>query len=134
MLLMTNKLSSLVCGIAILFLACLPSKVVAQNNSPGAAATAQDAKVDNSQLPTGRNIKPAGDLISFHGRPVDLKLSPDGKWLFVKDRGALRVIDVAQWKLTQSVDSPNGASLWGLDHFLAAGLSFRNYGRMHRCR
>lgn len=114
MQLITNKLSSLNCGIAILFLASLPFEAVAQIDSPGTAATAQDAKVDNSQLPTGRGIKPAGDLISFHGRPVDLKLSPQGKWLFVKDRGALRVIDVAQWKLTQSVDSPGGASLWGL--------------------
>lgn len=114
MLLMTNKLSPLVGGIAILFLASIPFEAAAQVVDSPATADPQDAIVDNSLLPTGRRIEPAGDLISFHGRPVDLKLSSCGNWLFVKDRYSLRVINVAQWKLTATIDSPGGASLWGL--------------------
>ncbi len=80
--------------------------------TPSTATTTQS--VDDGQLPTGRKIEPAGDLISFHGRPVDLKTSHDGRWLFVKDRGALRIINIQAWKLVQTVASPTGASLWGL--------------------
>ncbi len=70
--------------------------------------------VDENILPTGRSINPAGETISFHGRPVDLRLSHDGRRLFVKDRGSLRIIDVSTWKLLQTIDSPDGASCWGL--------------------
>ncbi len=112
--LLTNKLSLLACGIAILNLASPLNNLVAQNSTMDVPAATSEAPVDNSQLPTGRKINPAGELISFHGRPVDLRRSDDGKWLFVKDRGALRVIDIGQWKLSQSIKSPDGASLWGL--------------------
>jgi DNA-binding beta-propeller fold protein YncE len=71
-------------------------------------------EVGDSLLPTGRKISPAGELISFYGRPVDIKLSPDGNWLFAKDRDSLRVIDAKQWELVQKISSPGGASLWGL--------------------
>ena len=70
--------------------------------------------VDEKQLPTGRVITPAGRSITFHGRPVDLQMGPNNRWLFVKDRGHLRIIDVERFKLAQSVVSPGGASLIGL--------------------
>ena len=87
------------------------------NSQSGNQTAQQEAvanQVDDSLLPTGRTISPAGDLISFYGRPVDIKLSPDGIWLFAKDRDSLRVIDAKQWKLIQKISSPDGASLWGL--------------------
>lgn len=73
-----------------------------------------DQQVNDQRLPTGQIISPAGQMTSFHGRPVDIKLGPDKKWLFAKDRSHLRVIDRHTMKLVQSVSSPSGASLFGL--------------------
>ena len=70
--------------------------------------------VSNHLLPTGRLINPAGESLTFHGRPVDLALSKDGKLLFAKDRGHLRIINVTTFELMQSVSSPGGASPYGL--------------------
>ncbi len=74
----------------------------------------QEPRVDETRLPNGRSIQPAGEVMPFSGRPVDIKLSPDGHWLLVKDRDSLKVIDAKQWKLVQSIASPDGASLWGI--------------------
>ena len=79
-----------------------------------AQAVQDDRKVNDSLLPTGQLIEPAGELTAFNGRPVDVQLSPDGKYVFAKDRSALRVIDKRTMKLVQSVKSPDGASLFGL--------------------
>lgn len=73
-----------------------------------------DQAVDDSRLPTGRLVQPAGQLVSFNGRPVDLKLSHDGRWILAKDRSALRVIDTQTFEVVQTVNSPGGASLFGL--------------------
>jgi YVTN family beta-propeller protein len=70
--------------------------------------------VDDSRLPTGQRVQPAGEWVAFNGRPVDLALSHDGKFVLAKDRSALRVIDRKTMKLIQTVDSPGGASLYGL--------------------
>ena len=86
----------------------------------------RDESVDDQRLPTGQLIEPAGQLVSFHGRPVDLKLGPQGKLLFAKDRGALRVIDGQTMKLVQTVDSPGGASLYGLAVSRSGDVFFTN--------
>ncbi|MEZ0325943.1 MAG: alkaline phosphatase family protein [Fimbriimonas sp.] len=73
-------------------------------------------QVDNQLMPTGQLLAPAGVVQELEGaRPVDMKLSPDGRTLFVKDRDALRVLDAGSLKETAKVSSPGGASLWGLD-------------------
>lgn len=99
---------------AILFsvvFVCLSNQSVCQDNNQHSAA---EQTVDERQLPTGRAIDPAGDLISFYGRPVDIALSNDKEFLLVKDRQHLRVIHTKSWELVQSLTSPDGASLWGL--------------------
>ena len=48
--------------------------------------------VNDQRLPTGRMIRPVGRSIAFHGRPVDLQTGHGV--LFVKDRSALRVVDI----------------------------------------
>ena len=85
-----------------------------------------DEKVDDHRLPTGQLIQPAGEIVSFHGRPVDLKLGPEGKLVFAKDRGALRVIDSRTMKVVQSVNSPGGASLYGLAVSRTGDVYFSN--------
>ena len=68
--------------------------------------------VSESLLPTGRLVFPAGQSVNFHGRPNDLAVFED--WLFVKDRAALRIIDLNNFELIQTIASPGGASLHGL--------------------
>jgi len=45
-------------------------------------------------VPTNQLLRPAGFQIVFPGRPVDLALSPDGKWLAVLNKNSLALIRV----------------------------------------
>ena len=102
---MNQSISTLAILLATFF---INSIAIAQNE-----AQIQDP-VSNRLLPTGRLINPAGQSITFHGRPVDLAMSKDRKLLFAKDRGHLRIINATTFELMQSVPSPGGASLYGL--------------------
>ena len=82
--------------------------------------------VDDKRLPTGQLIQPVGDVVSFHGRPVDIKIGVESKLLFVKDRNALRVIDPKIMKIVQSIESPDGASLYGLAVGKSGDVYFTN--------
>ncbi len=66
------------------------------------------------QVPTGEMLKPYGRTLEVAGRPVDLVLSPDGKRLFAKDLGLLRVIDTVTFRIVQELECPGGASIFGL--------------------
>src|SRR5581483_9997331 len=67
-------------------------------------------------VPTRQLLHPAGKSIEFHGRPVDLVLSPDGKTVYVKSDLSLFVLDVASGKVRQELKYPPkiGASLHGM--------------------
>ncbi len=71
-------------------------------------------QVDDSLMANGQLIQPAGETVAFGGRPVDLKLGPDSKYIFAKDRNALRIIDTDSMTVVQTLISPDGASLFGL--------------------
>src|SRR5438552_1815900 len=43
-------------------------------------------------LTTGQRVRPVGDVLRFAGRPVDLALSPDGRFAFVKEIDALLLV------------------------------------------
>lgn len=100
------------------------------------AALAPLKQVGDTLLPTGRYIHPAGEVWTMPGRPVDLRLSPDGSTVFVKESGGLRVFDAASGKQKQALDSPEGASLTGLAVsragtkvlFTSAGNALHIYG------
>jgi YVTN family beta-propeller protein len=66
------------------------------------------AKGGGMLVPTGQLVRPAGESLSFPGRPVDLALSPDGKYLFVKDNRGVVVLDLAAWKVAQQLPFPKG--------------------------
>ncbi len=94
--------------------------------SPACSAAFQDEptpRVNEQLTPTGRALRPAGDLISFYGRPVDLRLSVDGRWLFAKSKDSIEVMDTQTWAIAQSISSPGGTSLWGM----AVGADHRLY-------
>ena len=65
---------------------------------------------------TGQLVRPAGAVVEYPGRPVDLAISPDGKTAYVKDRTELVVLDVESWKVRQHLPYPEkaGASMHGL--------------------
>ena len=94
--------------------------------TPATAQETDEQTVGDQKLPTGQMIQPAGEIVSFHGRPVDSKLSPDGKLLFAKDRSALRIIETESMKIIQTVKSPNGASLFGLTVSKTGSVYFTN--------
>jgi DNA-binding beta-propeller fold protein YncE len=71
---------------------------------------------DGTLVPTGQLIRPAGHIVSWQGRPVDLVLSGNGKRLYVKDNTGLLVLDTVAWKILQRLAFPAraGGSMQGL--------------------
>ncbi len=65
-------------------------------------------------MATGQFIKPLGQSLVFNGRPVDIAVHPNGKWLYVKEDRGLTVVDIATWKVVQELASKGGASHTGL--------------------
>jgi YVTN family beta-propeller protein len=65
-------------------------------------------------LPTYQTVRPAGDPVSFKGRPVDLTLAPDGKRLYAKDNRGVVVIDTQSWKVVQEATLEGGTSMHGI--------------------
>ena len=64
---------------------------------------------------TSQQVRPAGNVLTYGGRPVDMNPAPDGKTLYVKDEKGVTVLDAA-WKVRQSVAFPKegGGSLHGI--------------------
>lgn len=72
-------------------------------------------KVSEGTLPTLQLLKPAGQQISFGGRPVDMAVAPDGKTVYLKDDRGLVVLDADTWKLKQELKfEEGGGSMTGL--------------------
>lgn len=54
-------------------------------------------------VPTNQLLRPAGFQILFPGRPVDLALSNDGKWLAVLNKNSLDLIRVLDRTIMQTL-------------------------------
>jgi len=65
-------------------------------------------------IPTAQVLSPVGTEISWPGRPVDMTLSQDGKWILIKDNAGLVVIDRNAKKLQQHLATKSGASHTGI--------------------
>jgi autotransporter-associated beta strand protein/YVTN family beta-propeller protein len=66
-------------------------------------------------LPTRQIIRAAGQQVQFSGRPVDLILSPDKKFIYIKNINNLLVVDSSSWLLVQNLSYPaSGASMHGI--------------------
>jgi hypothetical protein len=70
--------------------------------------------VNETLLPTGEVIQPAGELLPYFGRPIDLALAVPQKLLAIKDRSSVLLMDAASFKLRQTLPLPNGASINGI--------------------
>ena len=63
----------------------------------------------NGQLmPTYQALHPAGQSVEFNGRPVDLAVSHDSKFVYVKDNRGLITIDAQSWTIRQELKFPAG--------------------------
>ena len=65
-------------------------------------------------VPSNQLLRPAGFQILFYGRPVDLALSPDEKWLAVLNRNSLDLIRVLDRTIMQTLPISKGGSFNGL--------------------
>ncbi len=66
-------------------------------------------------LPTRQVVEPAGTTIAFDGRPLDLVLSPDGRFVFVKEKGGVITIDAQSATIASRCrDEKLGASMHGI--------------------
>lgn len=66
-------------------------------------------------IPTKQILRAAGKQIQFGGRPVDLVLSPDERFVYIKNINNLLVVDAASWTVLQTAGYPgSGASLHGI--------------------
>lgn len=65
-------------------------------------------------VPTNQLLQPAGFQIQFSGRPVDLALSPDGKWLAVLNINSLDLFRVKDRSKIQSLKIKKGGSFNGI--------------------
>jgi YVTN family beta-propeller protein len=72
-------------------------------------------RVSESLTPTLQVLKPAGQAVTFSGRPVDLSVAPDGRHVFVKDNRGLVVIERKTWKVIQELPvKETGGSMHGI--------------------
>lgn len=102
---------SLVILLSILFFHCtdkIDEKKESNNKLVG-------APIDGSILvPTNQILRPAGFQIQFQGRPVDLALSPNGKWMGVLNKNSLELIRVKDRTIVQRLPISKGGSYNGI--------------------
>ena len=60
-------------------------------------------------IPTNQVLKPAGKQIAYPGRPLDMALSPDGKWAVVTNLRNMTLVDLVSGA-KQIVPLPDGRS------------------------
>lgn len=65
-------------------------------------------------VPTLETIHPAGTLVNWGGRPVDLARSRNGDLLYVKDNRGLILIDTQHNSLLQELPAQGGTSMHGI--------------------
>ncbi len=65
-------------------------------------------------VPTNQLLRPAGDQILFPGRPVDLALSPDGKWIAILNKNSLDLLSTTDRDIKQSLPIKGGGSFNGI--------------------
>ncbi|WLT30672.1 bifunctional YncE family protein/alkaline phosphatase family protein [Geothrix sp. PMB-07] len=65
---------------------------------------------------TGQRVRPAGKVLAFPGRPLDLALAQDGSTLLAKTDEGVLVLDPGAWTLRQSLPyaPKDSASMHGL--------------------
>ena len=63
---------------------------------------------------SGQMIRPTGTMAVIKSRPVDLAISADGRYAYLKDNVGLTVIDCSTMKETQQLKVSGGDSFYGI--------------------
>ncbi len=82
-------------------------------------------------VPTNQLLRPAGFQIQFQGRPVDLALSPNGKWLAVLNKNTLELIRVNDRTIIQRLPIERGGSYNGITFSDDSKKIFVSQGRSY---
>ena len=103
--------------IAVVLLVSLGScqNVRSESKTASGSAHVGPAAGGGYLVTTQQLIRPAGKSVEYHGRPVDLLLSRDGKTVYVKSSTSLLAIDVEGWQIRQELkNARGGASMHGI--------------------
>jgi YVTN family beta-propeller protein len=79
-----------------------------------------DADPNRIVVPTNQVLSPIGRQVEYAGRPTDLALSPDGRWLAVLDFQQVLIVDPVAGKIVSQARHADGSY---------AGLAFTPDGR-----
>src|SRR4051794_13330446 len=60
-------------------------------------------------VPTNQVLSPAGKQVPVNGRPTDVALSPDGKWLGVLDRGQVAIVNPETGEIASRASHASGS-------------------------
>ncbi len=114
------------CAILLLFVYChAASAQRAESAKPDDAERYDASRVGDSDpnrivVPTNQVLSPLGQQVAYSGRPVDLALSPDGRWLAVLDKSLVLVLDPETGQIVSRAQHRGGSY---------AGLAFSPDGR-----
>jgi YVTN family beta-propeller protein len=98
----------IIVGLALASFGCKTAEKssLPENRAVGPVSGTSDTFV----VSTGQLIRPAGKILEYEGRPVDLALTSDARKLFVKDSQHLTEIDVSSWSIRTQLKFPSGAA------------------------
>lgn len=82
------------------------------------------------QINTGQFVQSAGNTLAFNGRPLDICLSPDKKYIFVKNTDNLLILEAKTLKPLQVLPYPEGEN--GSMHGIAAKESMLAVSGSHK--
>ncbi len=97
--------------ISLLWLSCSATKEENARQMTSHVGPQPDGSI---LVPTNQFLRPAGFQIQFPGRPVDLALSPDGKWLAVLNIKSLDLVRLYDRTVIQSLKIHGGGSFHGV--------------------
>ncbi len=101
-------------GLMLLLLVLSQCNVKTGQNDSRSTRTVGPQPDGSILVPTNQLLRPAGFQIMFPGRPVDLALSPDGKWLAVLNKNSLDLIRVLDRTIMQTLPLKGGGSFKGI--------------------
>jgi YVTN family beta-propeller protein len=104
----------------------LPAAAQEASSSARAKSAAKVEAADYDQLrlgegtdgkivvPTNQVLSPAGRQVAFSGRPTDVALSADGRWLGVLENSRVAIIDPVAGSIASRVSLAGGGSFTGI--------------------
>jgi len=101
-------------GLTVIVLLLSQCRVTTEQNDHLSERTIGQQPDGSVLVPTNQLLRPAGFQLLFPGRPVDLALSPDGKWLAVLNKNSLDLIRVLDRTIMQTLPLKGGGSFNGV--------------------